>query len=179
MSIHFNWCHKAGFLCQPIKPVAFLTGANTMRRFMPLAAAFAALLFSAAATAQKPIAYPAKGQSPQQQNKDDSECYAWAKRTTGIDPATVAMNAPSQQQSQPGGERLSGAARGAAFGAIVGDSGDAAATGAIVGGLIGGRRARANQDARNQQSQAQQQQLISTFNRAFGACMEGRGYTIM
>jgi len=31
---------------------------------------------------------------------------------------------------------------------------------------------------RNQQAQAQQQQLIQTYYRAYGACLEGRGYTV-
>jgi hypothetical protein len=44
--------------------------------------------------------------------------------------------------------------------------------------MAGGRRARQNQDAQNQQAQAQYQQQINTFYRAYGACMEGRGYTI-
>jgi hypothetical protein len=50
-----------------------------------------ALLVVAAALAQgtTPIVYPAKGQSQEQQAKDKSECDAWAKSSTGIDPAAV------------------------------------------------------------------------------------------
>jgi hypothetical protein len=44
--------------------------------------------------------------------------------------------------------------------------------------MAGGRQARQQQAAQNQQSVAQQQELINTHYRAFGACMEGRGYTI-
>jgi hypothetical protein len=44
--------------------------------------------------------------------------------------------------------------------------------------MIGGRQARQQRDAQNQQAVAQQQEVINTFYRAFGACMEGRGYTI-
>ena len=49
--------------------------------------------------AQQPIVYPAKGQSPEQQQKDDGECYVWAKSNTGVDPATLAAgsSAPSQR----------------------------------------------------------------------------------
>jgi hypothetical protein len=32
--------------------------------------------------------------------------------------------------------------------------------------------------AKNQYARQQQQQTLNTFNRAYGACMEGRGYTI-
>ena len=48
-------------------------------------AVFAALV-SAPAIAQQ-IIYPAKGQSAEQQRKEEAECYAWAKGQTGYDPA--------------------------------------------------------------------------------------------
>ena len=32
--------------------------------------------------------YPSKGQSKEQQAKDEQECYQWAKEQTGIDPDT-------------------------------------------------------------------------------------------
>ena len=51
----------------------------------------AALSFAMGAPAQKPVVYPAKGQSAQQQKKDDGACYSWAKSNTGIDPAVVAQ----------------------------------------------------------------------------------------
>jgi YMGG-like Gly-zipper len=145
----------------------------------------AAALIPAWVGAQKPIVYPAKGQSAQQQQKDDGECYVWAKQSTGIDPAVVAQT-PPQQQTGPatgGGERVRGAARGAVGGAIIGeiandDAGKGAGIGAVAGTMAGGRQARQNQAARNQQAQAQQSQTINTYYRAFGACMEGRGYTI-
>jgi hypothetical protein len=147
--------------------------------------AVVALLFVAvAAEAQKPIVYPAKGQSATQQSKDDSECYAWAKQNTGIDPAAVASRPPPQETGPAvgGGQRargaLRGAAGGAAIGAIAGDAGAGAGIGAIAGTMVGGRQARQAQDSRNQQAVAQQQDLINTFYRGFGACMEGRGYTI-
>lgn len=147
----------------------------------------AAVLIAALATlpafAQKPVTYPAKGQSAQQKQKDDRECQAWAKKDTGIDPAVA--SAPAPQQTGPatgGGERVRGAARGAvggaAIGAIAGDAGTGAGVGAVAGTMAGGARARKNQAAQNEQAQQQQQQAMSTFYRAYGACMEGRGYTI-
>jgi hypothetical protein len=141
-------------------------------------------VLAAPAVAQKPIAYPAKGQNSAQQQKDDAECYAWAKQTTGIDPAAVASSPPPQQTGPAvgGGQRVRGAARGAAggaaIGAIAGDAGAGAGAGAIVGTMAGGRQARQQQAAQNQQAAAQQQELINTHQRAFSACMEGRGYTI-
>jgi hypothetical protein len=155
-----------------------------MLRALQIIIGVALVSMTALAQAQKPIVYPAKGQTLQQQQKDDAECYAWAKQTTGIDPAVVASTPPPQQTGPAvgGGERVRGAARGAAggaaIGAITGDAGEGAGVGAVVGTMAGGRQARQQQAARNQQAVSQQQQMISTYDRAFGACMEGRGYTI-
>jgi hypothetical protein len=129
------------------------------------------------------VPYPSKGQSPAQQNKDEGECYAWAKQQTGIDPMAVASAPPPPSgPAAGGGERVKGAARGAvggaAVGAIAGDTGKGAAVGAVVGTAAGGRQARQNQAAQQQQAQAQKGAAIQQFNKAFGACMEGRGYTV-
>jgi hypothetical protein len=166
--------HKAGLACAP-------------RRRAPLAGAAAALiavLATSAATAQQPIVYPARGQSAQAQQRDENECRAWAQRSTGIDPAALAQQ-PVAQDTGPatgGGERVRGAARGAlggaAIGAIAGDAGQGAGIGAVVGTMAGGREARRNQAARNDQAYADRQQQVNTYYRAYGACMEGRGYTI-
>jgi hypothetical protein len=138
-----------------------------------------------AAAAQQPIIYPARGQSPQKQNSDTADCQLWAKQTTGVDPVAIA-----EQSSQPGppqqqGGRLRGAAGGAAggavIGAIAGDAGKGAAIGAVTGTVVGGvRQRRANQASAEQQQAGQQQasQQMATFNRAVGACMTGRGYTV-
>src|SRR3954451_8912171 len=39
------------------------------------------------ASAQDLFAYPAKGQTPEQQRKDTAECHAWAAQQTGFDPS--------------------------------------------------------------------------------------------
>jgi len=154
-----------------------------MKRIFACAAAAALILSPAAALAQKPVVYPAKGQSAQQNQKDDAACMTWAKQETGIDP--VAASAPPPQQTGPatgGGERLHRAARGAVGGAVIGgiagDAGTGAGVGAAAGTMAGGARARQNQAAQNQAAVQQQQQTLATFWRAYGACMEGRGYTI-
>jgi len=142
------------------------------------------LSFALVVYAQQPIIYPAKGQSAEQQKKDEGECHVWAKESTGVDPAVVASTPPTQETGPAvgGGERVKGAAGGAAggaaIGAVAGDAGKGAAIGAVVGTMRGGARARQNQEARNQQAQAQQQDKIKTYYRAVSACMEGRGYTI-
>jgi hypothetical protein len=132
----------------------------------------ALLTLALAASAQKPVAYPAKGQSASQQSKDDSQCQSWAKTNTGVDPAVVAAK----------GGVVKGAAAGAAVGAIGGnDVGNAAVKGAVIGGVAQRSRKRGQaetMDAQNQQSQASQQQAMGTFWKAYGACMSGRGYSL-
>ncbi|SAL24861.1 hypothetical protein AWB70_01365 [Caballeronia cordobensis] len=131
----------------------------------------------------KPIAYPSKGQSAQQQQKDDGACYSWAKSNTGIDPTTASAAPPPQGgPAVGGGERVGGAARGAAggavIGAIAGDAGKGAAIGAATGTVAGGMRARQNKRTQEANAQAQSQGAMSTYYRAWAACMQGRGYSI-
>jgi hypothetical protein len=140
--------------------------------------------------AQELMIYPAKGQNQDQMERDKFECYSWAKQQTGFDPMQVptATTPPPQQEAQQGGV-LRGGARGAAVGvvagAIAGDAGKGAAIGAASGGLIGGMR-RSDQRRRQQQAQQQweQEQVAnygnqrSQYNRAYSACLEGRGYTV-
>ncbi|MEK7770040.1 MAG: hypothetical protein AAB335_03085, partial [candidate division NC10 bacterium] len=49
---------------------------------------FAAVL-SGCASAERPnvYAYPRKGQTAEQQSRDQTECQAWAKQQSGFDPA--------------------------------------------------------------------------------------------
>ena len=111
------------------------------------------------AHAQELIIYPAKGQSKQQQEKDQFECYTWAKGQTGFDPmAPPTATAPPPAREAPQGGVVRGGARGAlgglAIGAIAGDAGKGAAIGAASGALIGGMRRR-DQEAREEQAQEQ------------------------
>jgi hypothetical protein len=137
----------------------------------------------AGAAVQQPIVYPAKGQSAQLQARDGGECQAWAKQTTGVDPVAVAYAPlPPSGPAVGGGERVAGAARGAlggaAIGAIAGNAGRGAGIGAVVGTMAGGREARHNRAAQQNAAQGQKDQALDTFNRAFAACMDARGYSI-
>ena len=127
------------------------------------------LLMAGVVGAQELVIYPAKGQSQDQMEKDKYECYSWAKQQSGFDPMQQpkATEPPPQQEAKKGGV-VRGGARGAAAGAIVG----------------GARR----QDQKRQQQQAEQewaQQQAATYaknrdgyNRAYGACLEGRDYSV-
>jgi outer membrane lipoprotein SlyB len=127
--------------------------------------------------------YPQKGQSKEQQQKDEYECYQWAKQQTGVDPMASAPSAPPASAPKGGAVRgaAGGAALGAVGGAIAGDAGKGAAIGAGVGaagGAIRKRRAARKQADAQEQQQAANQERRTTYQRAFGACMEGRGYTV-
>jgi len=157
-----------------------------MFRITAAAAAVVAMTLATAASSQQPIAYPAKGQTPQQQQQDTGECQVWAKQNTGVDPVAVAQQASNAPPPpQPQGERARGVVRGAVVGGVIGGiggrGGEGAAAGAVVGGLSGRREQQAKQEQYAQQQQYMQQQAqsqIATYNRAFAACMGGRGYSI-
>ncbi|MBF6986515.1 YMGG-like glycine zipper-containing protein [Cupriavidus sp. IK-TO18] len=146
--------------------------------------AAALLLAPAQALAQgKPVAYPAKGQSQQQQASDDGACYSWAKQQSGIDPAQAAAAPPPAQPQS--GQRVRGAAGGAAAGAVVGamagDAGKGAAVGAATGTVAGGvahRQSRRQANAASQQAQANTSQAMGSYYQAWSACMQGRGYSV-
>ena len=129
------------------------------------------------------MVYPAQGQNQEKQSKDDQECRAWATNQTGVNPAT--LSPPQQQQTTQDRKVLRGAAAGAAVGGLGGsmggEFGKGAAVGAAVGALGGGiKRQQSNQQTAsvNQQSQQIYQDQVNRFNRAYSACMEGRGYNV-
>ncbi len=142
-----------------------------------------AFIQAATAQTQAPIVYPAQGQSIEQQANDERTCRTWAQQQSGFNPSY----APQYQSSSPGpgGSVIRGAAGGAALGAvggaIGGDAGKGAAIGAGVGatvGLLGNARRQVQQDQSNQQAAAAYQAGLQQYNRAFGACMAGRGYAV-
>ena len=151
------------------------------------------LALSSQVFAQTLVIYPAKGQTAAQQSKDEGECQVWAKQNTGIDPVALAGQASQPVAAPPPegkNQRLKGAAVGAAGGAAVGaisggDAGKGAAAGAVAGTAVGGhqkRKAARESEAAGQQAQAAQssdvQAKLATFNKAYSACLEGRGYTV-
>jgi hypothetical protein len=132
--------------------------------------------------AQQLYIYPQRGQSPDQQARDRADCHVWAVQQTGFDP-TVAP--PPTVTAAPTAGAVRGAAGGAAIGAvggaIAGDAGKGAAIGAATGALFGGlrRRSQEQQIATAQaNAQAATSQKYANYNRAFAACLTGRGYTV-
>ena len=152
----------------------------------------AAVLCLPALAVAQPWVYPDRGQSQQQLEFDRGQCYSWAVQQTGFDPANPRVATgpppPPSYQGLDGSMfrgAMGGAALGAVGGAIGGDAGKGAAIGAGVGALFGGlRRMREVEQQQQQQAshQAQQQSAMaygrSNYDRAFAACMSGRGYTV-
>lgn len=154
---------------------------------------------SLAATLQVYV-FPSAGQAPEQQSKDEGECYQWAVQNTGVDPfaaqkqaqAAQQQAAAQQQQVQQAtqGAGAKGAVRGAAAGALIGEiaSNDAdkgAAYGAAAGVVAGRHRARKAEQQAAQQGQQQVQQAqaataqqMDGFKKAFSACLEGKKYMV-
>src|SRR6266705_1581649 len=104
--------------------------------------------------------YPKPGQSQDAFQKDQYECHNWAKQQTGFDPAQPpqAAAAPPQQ-----GGAVKGAAKGAG-------------AGATAGAMKQHANNRAAAQA-SQQAQAQQQAAYGNYEKAYAACLSGRGYS--
>jgi hypothetical protein len=148
------------------------------------------------AVAQDLMIYPAKGQSQDQMEKDKFECYSWAKKESGFDPmkmpTATAPPPPKQATSSTAGGAVRGGVGGGLLGAGVGaiaGGRKGARKGVLIGGLsggaIGGVRSSSQQkqdrQARKQWEQQQADQYMhqrNTYNRAYSACLEGKGYTV-
>ena len=147
------------------------------------------VLIVAPALGQDLFVYPEKGQSEKQIEKDKFDCYTWAKKQTGFDPMEApTATAPPPPQEAPQGGVGRGAFRGAAAGAIVGsfsgNMGKGAAIGAATGGLIGGLRRRDRLCARSKRNNSGLSSKLlpiarsASYNRAYAACLEGKGYKV-
>ena len=145
---------------------------KNFKRAVAIAAASA--LVATGAYAQQ-FVYPAKGQSPEQQKKDEAECTQWAQsQAAGQAPAPQAAPPTTATGTTPGAG-VRGAARGAVVGEIVGgDAGAGAAAGAVAARGQSRRQNAAQAQGAQQQAQASQQANVA---KARAACLEGRGYT--
>lgn len=130
--------------------------------------------------------FPANNQNAATQEADEMACFTWAKNQTGYDPINPTQVVGAEVDRSADGSAVGGAAfgaaGGAAIGAIAGDAGKGAAIGAVVGG-VRGRRSKVvgderQQQANNQAAAAKANELANDYNKAFSACMQGKGYTV-
>lgn len=135
---------------------------------------------TSSAMAQQHV-FPKKGQSQEQQSRDEYQCHQWASQKSGFDPTKApppAAAAPAPAQPRHARNALGGAARGYVFGKVVdGDSNKSAKAGAVVGVMRGARRnrAQAQQQQAQQQAQAGGQQ---SYLRARATCLDAKGYSV-
>jgi hypothetical protein len=140
------------------------------------------MLASGAIAAQ--YVYPAKGQSPEQQKKDEGACHTWAVDQSKYDPAKPPPPpAPPPANTTATGSTKGAGARGAARGAVVGEIvADDASAGAAVGAATARGQSRRQNSQQQQQATAQQQQAQSSGQAAYAAarqaCLEGKGYSV-
>lgn len=138
---------------------------------------------------QEVIAYPTRGQTPEQLERDRYECHRWAAQQTGFDPAQVqsAPRGPAAQDPVPGSGLAVGALAGAVLGSIIaphGSEGGGAIVGAITGGAVGAATENAERaDAQRDRALAASAgngggERAGAYRRAISACLDGRGYSV-
>jgi hypothetical protein len=147
---------------------------TTMR--IPSAVVGALLLGCPMASAQATelFAYPNRGQSDAQQHKDHVDCGGWAARQTGSAASEPDAAASPQAERGAGGGVAHGTLRGRMIGGAAGNAG----AGAMGGGMAAIVRRRMMEKKQQQAAGQAQAGNKSAFDRAFKACMEGRGYTV-
>lgn len=125
------------------------------------------------------------------------DTQAPAPKGPSAEEVAAAQKQAADNAKQVQGGRVRGAARGAgggaAIGAIAGNAGTGAGAGAVAGTMKGGMaqrqanaqskqqavaQATAQQKKAAEQLQAEHQEGIDTFQRAFSACMDARGYSV-
>ena len=146
-----------------------------------LAIAVAVLTLATIAAGAEPEVLPAKGQTAEQQERDQFECHEAATRETGVDPVALAEQKLAAPTPERGGGAAGGAGVGAIRGAIDGDAGAGAARGAGMGRMISILRAK--RQLREQQSTATEDgaavhSQLDRYDKAYAACLTGRGYTV-
>ena len=165
-----------------------------MKRIAILISVIASLFLSGSVLAQEMVVYPSQGQSNEQMEQDKFQCYSWSKNESGFDPmALPTASEPPPAKAAPKGGVASGAVRGTllggAVGAIAGNSKSDTRTGlkagAATGALVGGMRRNSQVREEDQQRKNWEQQQVNqyaqgrtNYNRAYAACMEGRGYSV-
>ena len=165
-----------------------------MKQIAILISVTASLFLSGSALAQEMVIYPSQGQSNEQMEQDKFQCYSWSKNESGFDPMALPTTSepPPAKEAQQGGVArgaVRGTLAGGAIGAIAGNSKSDTRTGlragAATGALVGGMRRNNQVKKEDQQRKNWEQQQVNeyaqgrtNYNRAYAACMEGRGYSV-
>src|ERR1700761_4711179 len=140
------------------------------------------------------MVYPARGQTPEQQERDRYECHVWAVQQTGFDPSAPGVPSSERVMVEPANPPGTGTAVGAIAGAILGaviagprNAGAGLLLGGVTGAAVGtasdaNAQAQANYeqqrlDAGYNASAAQGAQRAANYRRAITACLDARGYT--
>jgi hypothetical protein len=153
-----------------------------MNKAQKVAWLFVVAMYGNGVSAQQ-FVYPAKGQSPAQQKKDEAQCHTWAVQQAKYDPTkppqkTAAAPPSTTATGTTPGAGVRGAARGAVVGGIMGDAGAGAAAGAVAA-RGQSRRQNAAQAQQQQQAATQQDEAgVAAYQKARAACLEGRSYTV-
>lgn len=142
------------------------------------------------------VAYPQGKKSDREIRQDRYECYLWAVRASGYDPArmrpTAAPAAPRVLPDPPAGhDTAAGAIAGAVLGAAVSSPhhvGQGAALGAAVGAVAGAASDAAREERAQRIEDAYAERAAradygnwgkaEAYRRALSACLEGRGYAV-
>jgi hypothetical protein len=109
------------------------------------------------------MVYPARGQTPDQVERDRYDCHVWAVQQSGYDPSRPGLPPGGRVIVQPANPPGTGTAVGAIAGAILGDA---------------NAQAQANaEQARLDRNAAIYSQGAVNYRRAINACLDARGYT--
>jgi hypothetical protein len=142
-------------------------------------------------------AFPRNGQPQEQQVQDESFCSQWASQQTGLNPAVLQYKQEqamaAQQQAYANANRPTPVRRlgraaltGTAVGAMNKNMDSGAGRGAAVGATLMASRGLSDMNQRKKQMALDQStgfaQSVETdtaaYLKAYGACMEGKGYSI-
>lgn len=154
-----------------------------MRRASHAIAMLTALLASVAAAAEPQVA-AAKGQTQEQQQRDQYECHEWATQKTGVDPVALAeqkLKTPGSKEGEGAGGGSHGAAIGALRGAANGDAAAGAARGFGIGRLVAMAKARRQlneQKSAGSPDSASVQEQLDRYDKAYATCLSARGYDV-
>jgi hypothetical protein len=111
-------------------------------------------------------AYPKQGQTVEQFDRDRFECQGWANQQTGYDSGAGETARGVGAGAVLGA--LGGAAIGVVGGAVTGSPGTGAAVGAATGAVGGALASGGTAYGKSHEG----------FDRAYAACMTGRGYVV-